>query len=66
MSHSPQFQHILESICELGCQQVNKIIDAIEQGEVPEQAHPLPKDQLPELLHELKAIMSVYDQPCDI
>jgi hypothetical protein len=54
-------QSIIESICELGCDRVNEIIDALECGNSVEETRDLDKSDQLRVLMELKVIMAVYD-----
>jgi len=54
-------QSIIESICELGCDRVNEIIDALECGNSVEETNGLDISDQQWVLKELKAIMAVYD-----
>ena len=54
-------QSVIESICELGCDRVNEIIDALECGNPVEETRGLDKNDQQQVLLELRAIMSVYD-----
>jgi hypothetical protein len=65
-SHSPDpppahIQSIIESICELGCDRVNEIINLLECGNSIEETHALNQCDQQRVLMELKAIMAVYD-----
>ena len=51
----------IESICELGCDRVNEIIDTLEAGDSVEEVYGLDKTEQQDVLNELKAIMAVYD-----
>ncbi|MBK1693957.1 hypothetical protein CKO09_04285 [Chromatium weissei] len=54
----------LESICQQGCQQVRRIISALEAGvDVPE-THGLNQRESSALLAELQQIMAVYGDVC--
>jgi sulfopyruvate decarboxylase TPP-binding subunit len=55
-------QSNIESICKLGCERVNEIIELLEAGETVAEVSELDKDQQRVVLHELKTIMAVYDQ----
>ena len=57
----PHIESIMESICELGCDRVNEVIDAIECGYSVEETRGLDKHDQQWILRELKAIMAVYD-----
>jgi len=54
-------QSRIESICELGCDRVNEIIDTLEAGDSVEEVNGLDKTKQQDVLNELKAIMAVYD-----
>jgi hypothetical protein len=56
----PVDSHV-EQICEMGCDNVNRIIALIEQGQVPEELANLPIEYHQTLMTELKSIMAVYD-----
>lgn len=51
----------IESICGLGCDRVNEVIDALECGLPVKETNGLDKSDQHQVLIELKAIMSVYD-----
>lgn len=54
-------QSIIESICELGCDRVNEIIDVLEHGNTVDETRALDQGDQLRVLMELKAIMAVYD-----
>jgi len=54
-------QTIIDSICELGCDRVNEIIDILECGKSVEETRGLDKSDQLRVLLELKVIMAVYD-----
>ena len=54
-------QSIIESICELGCDRVNEIIDVLERGNSVDETRALDKSDQQRVLMELKTIMAVYD-----
>jgi hypothetical protein len=56
----PVDNHV-EQICEMGCDNVNRVIALIEQGQVPEELANLPIEYRQTLMTELKSIMAVYD-----
>lgn len=56
-----QVQASIESICELGCNRVNEIIDALEYGKPVEETQGLDQTDQQWVLIELKAIMAVYE-----
>ena len=51
---------VVDSVCALGCDRVNQIIDALEAGEDVEETAGLSRSQQRQVLEELRAIMSVY------
>ena len=55
-------QSRIESICELGCERVNEIIDLLEAGKYIAELSELDKTEQHNVMLELKAIMDVYDQ----
>ena len=54
-------QSTIESICQLGCDRVNAIIDALESGKRVRETRGLDKIDQQSVLTELKQIMAVYD-----
>jgi hypothetical protein len=54
-------QSAIESICELGCDRVNDIIDALERGNSVMETASLDNADRLRVLLELKEIMAVYD-----
>lgn len=52
----------VESICALGCERVNEIIDALESGCSVRETAGLARSDRSRVLQELKEIMSVYDR----
>jgi hypothetical protein len=54
-------QSIIESICELGCDRVNEIIETLEGGNSVEETRGLDESDQLRVLMELKVIMAVYD-----
>jgi hypothetical protein len=65
MNHE-RINHAVEIICQLGCARVNMIIGQIERGEKISELDGLDCKECETLLHELKAIMSVYQRPCKL
>ena len=55
-------QSTIESICELGCDRVNEIIDALERGNTVMETAGLDNADRLRVLLELKEIMAVYDR----
>jgi len=56
----PVDSHVTQ-ICEMGCDNVNRVIALIEQGQVPDELANLPVEYHQALVTELKSIMAVYD-----
>ena len=52
----------VESICGLGCDRVNEIIDALESGHSVKETAGLDRSDRYQVLRELKDIMSVYER----
>ena len=52
----------VESICGLGCDRVNEIIDALESGRAVHETAGLDRSDRSRVLQELKDIMSVYER----
>jgi hypothetical protein len=50
----------INDICHDGCDAVNAIIEALEQGNTPPAMDDLSRDEQHEVLKELKQIMAVY------
>lgn len=55
----------IEAMCNLGCTSVNAIIHTLEQGQSVEGIEGFSETEKQTLMHELKAIMSVYDYRVD-
>ena len=55
-------QTIVETLCETGCQRVNEIIETLTKGADVKHTAALTEQERKQVLHELKKIMSVYDQ----
>jgi hypothetical protein len=55
----------LEALAQRGCRCVTEVIVRMERGEMPEELAAFGADQRAAALAELKAIMAVYDTPCD-
>lgn len=66
MSHHQSLENCIELFCRKGCRALLRDIQAMEQGEIPPEAAHLDVDARVELLAELKAVMAVYQRPCDI
>jgi len=61
LSHDPQIEHCLEQICGQGCKTVYLIIREMQNGHHPPCAAALSALQQNVLLHELQAVMAVYN-----
>lgn len=61
-----KINHCIEVLCQKGCREVTRIIGVLERGEVLAETDVLEAAERAEVLRELKAIMAVYDRPCDI
>jgi len=48
-------------ICELGCARVREVIALLEQGRCPPETAEASAAERQQILHELRAIMAVYD-----
>lgn len=55
-------QTIVEVLCETGCQRINQIIETLGKGGDVKHTAALTEQERKQVLHELKNIMSVYDQ----
>ncbi len=55
-------QTIVETLCGSGCERVNIIIETLVKGGDVKDTAALPEKERKQVLHELKNIMSVYDQ----
>ncbi len=62
MNDHDRINHCIESLCELGCEQARKTINTLEAGNTVAQTANLNSHQRQLVLHELKAIMAVYDE----
>ncbi len=61
-----QLESRLENICQQGCQQVRRIIAALDTGDEIPETHGLNQSERAALLAELKQIMAVYGDVCRI
>jgi hypothetical protein len=52
----------INDICHDGCDAVNAVIEALEQGKTPPAMNDLSQVEQDEVLKELKQIMSVYNR----
>ena len=57
-----QVRTTVESICELGCERVNEIIAELESGQRVHETAELSSIDKQTVLHELKAIMAIYNR----
>lgn len=64
-SGDPALHAALEALAQRGCRYVTDVIARMERGEMPEELAAFGADQRAAALSELKAIMAVYDAPCD-
>lgn len=54
----------IETLCHKGCSEVTRIIGMLEQNQPLPETEALDISERNAVLHELKAIMAVYDRPC--
>jgi len=52
----------IEAVCEAGCEAVRASIQSLESGNQVALTNDLTAEETQQVLHELKTIMSVYDQ----
>ena len=52
----------IESLCALGCTQVNRLLEKAEQGKDIEELTGFSKSETDMIIDELSEIMSVYEQ----
>jgi hypothetical protein len=55
--------HQIESICEQGCNQVNKLLDQAENGSEISELSEFSRNEVSVIIEELSEIMTVYDKP---
>ena len=65
MQHSDSINNCIEAICQSGCITVRAVIEALERGQAISQTDGMSQEEVDHVLTELKAVMSVYDEPCD-
>ena len=58
-------QHV-ETICELGCREVSRVIEDLRAGREREEYRQLDAGQRQQLLAELQGIMAVYEDGCPL
>lgn len=54
------------AICERGCSEVNGVIERLSAGKASGETVHLSKAERLSVLTELRDVMAVYDQPCDL
>lgn len=59
---SENLTQCVEQICLQGCESVRRTIENLEQHQPSEATQALSREECDEVLHELKEIMSVYDE----
>lgn len=55
----------IEALCHRGCKEVTRIIGLLERNEPLPETDALDLSERGVVLQELKAIMAVYDRPCE-
>ena len=58
--------HIIEKLCQKGCQSLWADIDAMDRGEDLPETQGLSKAEKQHVLQEIKSIMAVYKGRCDL
>ncbi len=61
-----KIHHCIEVLCLKGCSEVTRIIGVLERNEAQTETDALDAEEREEVVRELRAIMAVYDRPCDI
>ncbi len=65
--HAVSLNAIVDLLCQQGCQQVVKTIHSLESGQYPDIIAALNAVERQHVLHELKAVMAIYDdRNCDL
>ncbi len=59
-------EQAIENICELGCQEVTKVIQELSTQQSSDLTESFNYFQRQAILNELNEIMSVYDKPCNL
>lgn len=59
-------EQAIENICELGCQEVSKVIEQLSAQKSSDLTESFNYFQRQAILNELNQIMSVYDKPCNL
>jgi len=65
MPQSESTYRCIEAICQSGCLAVRAVIESLEGGQAIPQTEGMSPEQIDLILNELKAVMSVYDEPCE-
>jgi len=63
--HSLKVTEKIESICELGCSEVNQLLEKAGNGNKIEELSNFSNAEINEIIDELSKIMSVYDIEVD-
>jgi len=61
-----QVEHAVELLCHQGCRAVRGVIDALENGRSLPETAGLSTTEVNAVVSELKAIMSVYTDSCQL
>ena len=59
-------EHAVELLCHQGCRAVWGVIDALESGQSLPETAGLDRAEIRDVLRELKAIMAVYRENCQV
>ncbi len=62
MPHTDSVNLCIEAICQSGCSTVRAVITSLEDGQTISQTNGMSQEEVSQVLNELKAVMSVYDQ----
>ncbi len=63
--HSQKVTEKIESICGLGCSEVNQLLKNAENGNKIEELSEFSNTEISEIIDELSKVMSVYDIDVD-
>ena len=63
---SHRIEIAVENLCARGCREVTVIIERLDHGDPVEGTEMLSREERKAVLAELRAIMAVYDKPCDL
>jgi hypothetical protein len=66
MHKTPAVEHCIEALCQKGCRQVWREIDALERGLPLPETKGLSTQEKKAVLAELKTIMAVYGARCSV